>query len=1680
MNGDGAISRLISAFFYRGNTQAIGNVNCVCWIDGEQFRREAVPTSGGSLNWMLDVSQLSDGLHQIDVQALSDDGVVSRPVSAFFYKESTQTVGNVSCVCWIDGEQFRREAIPASGGSLNWILDVAQLPDGLHQIDVQAISDDGAVSRPVSSFFYKGEGQIQTANMSIDYEIDGSIHNQLVANINDGLYHFDVDVEQLEPGLHRLTCFLTDDNGLVSTVQRYFVKIPQDGYGVSHYEYWLNDSINQSVNVDLPSLADPFKLITLLPFESWPIRSKDFQFVVDNGTPLLYARNDMHIRFYDASDNVIGVSGKFVDQSVKEYLTDVTLLSPGETKTAARPENNEILWYKVEVARGDSLSFKADRACTIQVFSPDGEELKQVYGSGSVTWNGLHAPKDGTYYVAQHDMTASQGNTLDISYQHIDKYAILDYDVHTVGNGGASTITINGNGFDDLYAVDLINTMNDSIHHVVLTHRHNSDISTTFDFMDAPIGQYDAIFYFVEENKIIENFLSVEQAKDIELELSVSYPNTYRKGTSVTYTINITNKGNMTAYAVPIKTIIENPTISGISYIEYDGIGFDIEDEINESAIDGLSEEDINDIIQSLKELGHDIYFRKAWDVKDETSSDSVLTRMSYVLLNIAPYSTRTLSLTIKSDDEVNVQVLLPSEWFAVSDKPNKDNKLRDGASDICCITETYTCFVDLGIKYLDGLSAILGTTGLLIPITSETLEPASLAAGIISCVATAGNGMLKEFSETFCQSDKTGIERFMNAVAASAKSVLSLGPLLSCAGAVLTKVVKNVVKVLKNIATGVGVMADAYSVKQNDATWKKCVSTFKTHCPPPPPPLPPGGGSSTPVIPVDPNEMIGYVAPSGSKYIGENVKEIDYTICFENDTSATAPASTVILTDTIDRSLFDLDSFAPSQIKIGDRIELLDGSPNFIRTMDLRPDVDCIAQIECSYDRSKGIATWMLSSLDPMTMEPITDYTQGLLPVNLDGRGQGEVSYRISLKNNLIDGTEVKARAAIKFDDEDVIMTPDWVNIIDGVEPTSRVIGCELLNDSVAAVSIRGEDDRSGPWQYDIYAQYGGGEWVTAASEVPIDRAAQVRVYEGIEHHFYALLTDSAGNVEVKEPLRELTFDYFSSDTETNLTLNLAKGWNWISHNLNSPLSVDVLKPNAYRIMGHDGETINDPRYGYTGTVSQMSPTELYKVEMSTADNIQLSGKLFNSALKPVPLVAGWNWIGYPMPGVMSVNEALVLLEADEDDCIVGQDGTAVYNDGLWRGTLTTLEPGKGYLLKTSSDKPLRLNNSRSSVRLYAPAMESQDDSEIWSVDIHRYPNVTPIIADLWDGYTLTSSVGYGLAAFVGDECRGIATEVNGRWMMNVYGIGGEKVTFKALDRSTGLVHDVTEIEAFTADLLGTMALPVQLHIADGSGLNNVMFDDVDVTPTLTTGPVTVTASAAIDEVMVINMAGMTVMGYSNIPSGFTLDLGSEPDGVYLIQVHTGSHISYFIAIVAVMLMTVTAKAASHWTCDSYAFQYDMTAYVQLTDGGFPLQDYSDYEIAAFVGDECRGIAQIVEATKPYGLIRIRSNEVNGEHVYFKVYRFSTYEEITIYDVGIEFVSQGIDGLPSAPLYLELTHQFLVGDTNGDGEVNIADLNALIDAVLGNDYGREFDVNGDGEVNIADVNALIDIILAK
>lgn len=72
------------------------------------------------------------------------------------------------------------------------------------------------------------------------------------------------------------------------------------------------------------------------------------------------------------------------------------------------------------------------------------------------------------------------------------------------------------------------------------------------------------------------------------------------------------------------------------------------------------------------------------------------------------------------------------------------------------------------------------------------------------------------------------------------------------------------------------------------------------------------------------------------------------------------------------------------------------------------------------------------------------------------------------------------------------------------------------------------------------------------------------------------------------------------------------------------------------------------------------------------------------------------------------------------------------------------------------------------------------------------------------------------------------------------------------------------------------------------------------------------------------------------------------------------------------------------------------------------------------------------------------------------------------------------IDGGTANPGYFTEKVAFLRGDVNGDQMVNIADVTALIDILLGSSTAPAgADCNGDSNVNIADVTALIDYLLS-
>ena len=85
----------------------------------------------------------------------------------------------------------------------------------------------------------------------------------------------------------------------------------------------------------------------------------------------------------------------------------------------------------------------------------------------------------------------------------------------------------------------------------------------------------------------------------------------------------------------------------------------------------------------------------------------------------------------------------------------------------------------------------------------------------------------------------------------------------------------------------------------------------------------------------------------------------------------------------------------------------------------------------------------------------------------------------------------------------------------------------------------------------------------------------------------------------------------------------------------------------------------------------------------------------------------------------------------------------------------------------------------------------------------------------------------------------------------------------------------------------------------------------------------------------------------------------------------------------------------------------------------------------------------------------------------------------------GTAIITVGsVDGLAQTDsCFVTVYSDTIKGDVNGDGEVNIADINVIVDIILGGSVDTatmsRADVNDDGEVIIADINAVIDIILS-
>lgn len=165
----------------------------------------------------------------------------------------------------------------------------------------------------------------------------------------------------------------------------------------------------------------------------------------------------------------------------------------------------------------------------------------------------------------------------------------------------------------------------------------------------------------------------------------------------------------------------------------------------------------------------------------------------------------------------------------------------------------------------------------------------------------------------------------------------------------------------------------------------------------------------------------------------------------------------------------------------------------------------------------------------------------------------------------------------------------------------------------------------------------------------------------------------------------------FYKKTNENSQTLALAEGWNWCSFNVETTLNdlkaaLNAALPGTVIIIKQkNGTTSYDPqRNRWIGTIT-WDLANMYEIKITSSCNITLEGAPINTAELPITIKNGANWIAFPVSESMSLTNAFANI-AVNGDIIKSKDGSAIYNRGRWQGsTLTTLEPGQGYLYKSS-----------------------------------------------------------------------------------------------------------------------------------------------------------------------------------------------------------------------------------------------------------------------------------------------------------------------------------------------------------------------------------------------------------
>ena len=245
-------------------TNKYNTVKTCYWFDDNVDERFTFDKVNGEA-FMIDASNLSAGIHSLNVMLYSEEDILSIYTHTFVKMPELPNETEVLLTFWIDGVEYSQQKLAYSEDLVLFDFDVETLASGTHKLEVQASTASGLISDIASAYFVRMPNSKNDSVLAYRYWVndnnadlpftavdDPTIPYTLIGDLDVApqplrcaRFHFEVnnDMPMLyaENDIH--VQFMAADGHLIKTTNAYVESVAADTLTAEEWTEIKNDTV---------------------------------------------------------------------------------------------------------------------------------------------------------------------------------------------------------------------------------------------------------------------------------------------------------------------------------------------------------------------------------------------------------------------------------------------------------------------------------------------------------------------------------------------------------------------------------------------------------------------------------------------------------------------------------------------------------------------------------------------------------------------------------------------------------------------------------------------------------------------------------------------------------------------------------------------------------------------------------------------------------------------------------------------------------------------------------------------------------------------------------------------------------------------------------------------------------------------------------------------------------------------------------------------------------------------------------------------------------------------------------------------------------------------------------------------------------------------------------------------